>query len=176
MVPVSCRYDAVLFSLLEQSCTVFVSVYRSLHTNHPHRSFRVCGTKRECESAVNSKRPVNLDLGKFHFPLPAITSILHRISGIIIFVGVAFLLYGLQLSLSGEEGFSRVSELLDSFLAKLITWGILSALLYHLVAGIKHLFMDAGIGEGLESGRLAAKITLVVSVILIIWAGVWVWA
>ncbi|MEP4468636.1 succinate dehydrogenase, cytochrome b556 subunit, partial [Marinobacter alexandrii] len=84
---------------------------------------------------MNSKRPVNLDLGKFHFPLPAITSILHRISGIIIFVGVAFMLYGLQLSLSGEEGFSRVSDLLDSFLAKLITWGILSALLYHLVAG-----------------------------------------
>jgi len=125
---------------------------------------------------VNSKRPVNLDLGKFHFPLPAITSILHRISGIIIFVGVAFLMYGLDLSLSGEDGFNRVNELLDSFLAKLITWGIMSALLYHLVAGIKHLLMDAGVGEELESGRLAAKITLVVSIVLIILAGVWVWA
>ena len=120
---------------------------------------------------MNSKRPVNLDLGKFHFPLPAITSILHRVSGIIIFVGVAFMLYGLQLSLSGEEGFSRVS----GFLAKLITWGILSALLYHLVAGIKHLLMDMGIGEELESGRLAAKATVVISVILILLAGVWVW-
>ncbi|WP_372963928.1 succinate dehydrogenase, cytochrome b556 subunit [Marinobacter sp.] len=125
---------------------------------------------------MNSKRPVNLDLGKFHFPLPAITSILHRISGIIIFVGVAFLMYGLDLSLSGEDGFNRVNELLNSFLAKLITWGILSALLYHLVAGIKHLLMDAGIGEELESGRLAAKTTLVVSIVLIILAGVWVWA
>jgi len=125
---------------------------------------------------VNSKRPVNLDLGKFHFPLPAITSILHRISGIIIFVGVAFLMYGLDLSLSGEDGFNRVNELLESFLAKLIIWGILSALLYHLVAGIKHLLMDAGIAEELESGRLAAKITLVVSIVLIILAGVWVWA
>jgi len=85
---------------------------------------------------VNTKRPVNLDLSKFHFPLPAITSILHRISGIIIFIGVAFMLYGLELSLSGEAGFSQISDLLDSFLAKLITWGILSALLYHLVAGI----------------------------------------
>ncbi|ERP92279.1 succinate dehydrogenase [Marinobacter sp. ES-1] len=125
---------------------------------------------------MNSKRPVNLDLGKFHFPLPAITSILHRISGIIIFVGVAFLMYGLDLSLSGEDGFNRVNELLDSFLAKLIIWGILSALLYHLAAGIKHLLMDAGIAEELESGRLAAKITLVVSIVLIILAGVWVWA
>ncbi|GGC77920.1 succinate dehydrogenase, cytochrome b556 subunit [Marinobacter halophilus] len=124
---------------------------------------------------MNSKRPVNLDLGKFHFPLPAITSILHRVSGIIIFVGVAFLLYGLDLSLSGEDGYARVSELLDSFLAKLIIWGILSALLYHLVAGIKHLLMDMGIAEELESGLLASKITIVVSIVLIILAGVWVW-
>ncbi|GGY66638.1 hypothetical protein GCM10007071_11890 [Marinobacter zhanjiangensis] len=91
------------------------------------------------------------------------------------FVGVAFLLYGLDLSLSGENGFNRVNELLDSFLAKLIIWGILSALLYHLVAGIKHLLMDMGIGEELQSGRLAAKLTLVISVILIILAGVWIW-
>ncbi|WP_328189838.1 succinate dehydrogenase, cytochrome b556 subunit [Marinobacter sp. OP 3.4] len=124
---------------------------------------------------MNSKRPVNLDLGKFHFPLPAITSILHRISGVILFVGIAFLLYGLDVSLSGEAGFNRVNELLDSFLAKLIIWGILSALLYHLVAGIKHLLMDMGIGEELHSGRLAAKLTVVISVILIILAGVWVW-
>ena len=125
---------------------------------------------------MNSKRPVNLDLGKFHFPLPAITSILHRVSGIIIFVGVAFLLYGLDLSLSGEEGFGRVSDLLNSFFAKLIVWGILSALLYHLVAGIKHLLMDMGIGEELESGRIAAKATLAIAIILILLAGVWVWA
>ncbi|GHD47532.1 hypothetical protein GCM10008110_15570 [Marinobacter persicus] len=84
-------------------------------------------------------------------------------------------MYGLELSLTGESGFNRVSELLDSFLAKLITWGILSALLYHLVAGIKHLLMDMGIGEELQSGRAAAKITVVVSVILILLAGVWVW-
>ncbi|HEA54143.1 hypothetical protein LCGC14_0845160 [marine sediment metagenome] len=125
---------------------------------------------------MNSKRPVNLDLGKFHFPLPAITSILHRVSGIIIFVGVAFMLYGLQLSLSGEEGFSQVSELLNSFFAKLIIWGIMSALLYHLVAGIKHLLMDMGVAEELESGRVAAKITIAVSVVLIVLAGVWIWA
>ncbi|MDX1799402.1 MAG: succinate dehydrogenase, cytochrome b556 subunit [Marinobacter sp.] len=124
---------------------------------------------------MNSKRPVNLDLGSFHFPLPAITSILHRISGIIIFIGIAFMLYGLDLSLSGEEGFGRVNELLDSFLAKLIVWGILSGLLYHLVAGIKHLIMDMGIGETLEGGRLAAKATVAVSVVLIVLAGVWIW-
>ena len=162
-------------ALLNQSVVGFVPVIRSFTYQPSAAGLRLRGTKRECESAVNSKRPVNLDLGKFHFPLPAITSILHRISGIIIFVGVAFLMYGLDLSLSGEDGFNRVNELLDSFLAKLIIWGILSALLYHLVAGIKHLLMDMGIGEELKSGRLAAKLTVVISVILIILAGVWVW-
>lgn len=124
---------------------------------------------------MDTKRPVNLDLGKFHFPLPAITSILHRVSGILLFVAVAFLLYGLQLSLSGEEGFNEVMALMDSVLAKLIVWGILSALAYHFVAGIRHLLMDIDVGETLEGGRLGAKLTIVFSVILIILAGVWVW-
>jgi len=52
----------------------------------------------------------------------------------------------------------------------------LSALLYHLVAGTKHLLMDMGIGEELESGLVAAKVTLAVAIILIVLAGVWIWA
>lgn len=124
---------------------------------------------------MNNKRPVNLDLGKFHFPLPAITSILHRISGVLLFIGVGFLLYGLHLSLSGEEGFAAVQQVMQSFLARLIVWGILSSLAYHLVAGVRHLIMDLGIGETLEGGRLGSQIVIVVSVILIVLAGVWVW-
>lgn len=124
---------------------------------------------------MNSKRPVNLDLSKFHFPLPAITSILHRISGIIVFIGIAILLCFLGLSLSGEAGFNDVAGLMDHFLVKLILWGILSGLAYHLIAGVKHLIADFGIGEELESARLAAKATLVVSVIVIVLLGVWIW-
>ena len=124
---------------------------------------------------MNSKRPVNLDLTKFHFPLPAITSILHRISGVIVFIGIGFLLWGFDLSLSGEESFNALKETMQGFLPKLILWGILSALLYHFVAGIRHLLMDMGIGESLEGGRLGARILLVVAVILIVLAGVWIW-
>ena len=124
---------------------------------------------------MNNKRPVNLDLGKFHFPLPAITSILHRITGVLIFIGLAFLLYGLDLSLSGEEGFAAVQSIMDGFFAKLIVWGILSALAYHLVTGIRHMVMEAGIGETLEGGVLGAKLVIAVSVILIVLLGVWVW-
>jgi succinate dehydrogenase / fumarate reductase cytochrome b subunit len=124
---------------------------------------------------VNNKRPVNLDLRKFHFPLPAITSILHRATGVLIFIGMAFLLYGLDLSLSGEEGFAAVQAIMDGFFAKLIVWGILSALAYHLVAGIRHMLMDAGLGETLQGGVLGSKLIIAVSVILIVLLGVWVW-
>lgn len=124
---------------------------------------------------MNNKRPVNLDLRKFHFPLPAITSILHRISGILIFIGLAFLLYWLDLSLSGEEGFAAVQSILDGFFARLVAWGTLSALAYHLVAGIRHILMDAGIGESLEGGQLGAKLVVAISVVLIVLLGVWIW-
>lgn len=124
---------------------------------------------------MNSKRPVNLDLTKFHFPLPAITSILHRISGVILFVAMAFLLWALDMSLESEREFNELLSITDGFFAKLVLWGMLSALAYHFVAGIKHLVMDAGIGESLEGGRLASKVVVVASVVLILLAGVWVW-
>jgi succinate dehydrogenase / fumarate reductase cytochrome b subunit len=124
---------------------------------------------------VNKKRPVNLDLTKFRFPLPAITSIIHRVTGVALFFGVAFLLYALDLSLESEQGFASVVGCLDSALAKLILWGIVSALLYHLVAGTKHLLMDLEIGDTLKGGILGAKITIVVSVVLILLSGVWIW-
>jgi succinate dehydrogenase / fumarate reductase cytochrome b subunit len=124
---------------------------------------------------VNSQRPVNLDLRTIKLPVTAYTSILHRISGVILFLGIAVLLFALDKSLASEEGFEQVKACLASPLAKLVIWGLLSALLYHLVAGVRHLIMDLGIGETLEGGKLGSKIVLVVSALLIVLAGVWVW-
>ncbi|RJX80872.1 succinate dehydrogenase, cytochrome b556 subunit [Pseudomonas sp. LS-2] len=124
---------------------------------------------------MNSQRPVNLDLRTIKLPVTAYTSILHRISGVILFVGIAIMLYALDKSLSSEEGFAAVKAGLTSPLAKLVIWGLLSALLYHLVAGIRHLIMDAGIGETLEGGKLGSKIVIAVSVVVIVLAGVWIW-
>ena len=124
---------------------------------------------------MNSQRPVNLDLRTIKLPITAYTSILHRISGVILFVGLIVMLYALDKSLASEQGFKEVQECLSSPLAKLVTWGLLSALLYHLVAGIRHLIMDMGIGETLEGGKLGSKIVLVVSTIVIVLLGVWIW-
>ncbi|WP_407310589.1 succinate dehydrogenase, cytochrome b556 subunit [Pseudomonas sp. nanlin1] len=124
---------------------------------------------------MKSQRPVNLDLRTIKLPVTAYTSILHRISGVILFLGIAIMLYALGTSLDSQEGFDDVKAWMTSPLAKLVIWGLLSALLYHLVAGIRHLIMDSGIGETLEGGKLGSKIVLAVSVVLIVLAGVWIW-
>ena len=125
---------------------------------------------------MNKKRPVNLDLQTIKLPLPAVTSILHRVTGVALFFGAIFAMYLLSLSLDSQSGFDAASDLLrDSFLAKLIAWGFVSALLYHLVAGVKHLIMDLGYCEELESGQLAAKVTLILGGVLVLLAGVWIW-
>lgn len=124
---------------------------------------------------MNKKRPVNLDIGTIQLPLAALTSITHRISGVIVFVGIAILLYLFDVSLASEADFNSLSAISSSLLSKFIVWGILTALAYHMVAGCKHLLMDMGIGETKEGGPLAAKITLVVSVVLAVLIGVWLW-
>ncbi|WP_221794767.1 succinate dehydrogenase, cytochrome b556 subunit [Oceanobacter mangrovi] len=124
---------------------------------------------------MNSNRPTNLDLSTIELPLPAKASIIHRISGFILFFAVAFMLTALATSLESEQGFESLVGAFDNGLVKFIAWGILSALGYHFVAGIKHLLMDMGIGETKESGRTGAIITLVLGVVVIVLAGVWVW-
>jgi succinate dehydrogenase / fumarate reductase cytochrome b subunit len=94
---------------------------------------------------------------------------------VILFVGLVIMLYALDKSLSSAEGFGEVKAWLTSPLAKLVIWALLSALLYHLVAGVRHLIMDAGIGETLEGGKLGSKIVIAVSVVVIVLAGVWIW-
>lgn len=124
---------------------------------------------------VKDNRPKNLELQTLHFPLPAITSILHRISGVIIFVGIAILLFLLAESLRSEQGFGNVQQWLTSPLVKFVVWAVLAGLLYHLIAGIKHLIMDTGVGETLQGGINGARLVIIISVIAIIAAGVWIW-
>lgn len=123
----------------------------------------------------SNRRPKNLDLTTIKFPLPALTSITHRVSGVILFVAVAFMLCALASSLESQASFDELKSVMNGGLAKFITWGILSALGYHFVAGIKHLLMDLGVGETKESGKVGAIITFVLAAIVIVLAGVWVW-
>ena len=125
--------------------------------------------------ALSSERPVNLDLTTFRFPITAIASILHRVAGVILFFGSFILMALLGMSLENEAGFADTLALLENGFVSFIVWGVLAALAYHFVAGVKHLFMDMGYGETLESGRLFAKVSIAVASILIVSAAVWVW-
>lgn len=130
----------------------------------------------KCEYAVKSQRPVNLDLTTIKLPVTAYASILHRISGAILFFGIIILLWGLDKSLTSAEGFAEVKECLSGGFAKLVIWGLMSALLYHLVAGVRHILMDLGLaGDTLEAGKLGAKAVLIIAAVLIVLAGVWIW-
>ncbi|MBU2863198.1 succinate dehydrogenase, cytochrome b556 subunit [Reinekea forsetii] len=124
---------------------------------------------------MKNTRPVNLDLSKFRFPVTALASITHRVAGVILFVAIAFVLWALTKSLESKDGFEQVSQVMTHPLAKFVTWGILSAIAYHFIAGIKHLLMDAGFFETLETGPVASKVVFVLAAIAILSLGVWVW-
>ena len=101
---------------------------------------------------MKDNRPVNLDINTIQLPITAYASILHRVSGVASFFGVAVLLFLLDYSLESAESFSQAQELLASNIAvKIIIWLVLCGFIYHSCAGIKHLIMDLGIGETLET-------------------------
>ncbi|MDO6705021.1 MULTISPECIES: succinate dehydrogenase cytochrome b556 subunit [unclassified Photobacterium] len=124
---------------------------------------------------VNKTRPVNLDLQTIRFPLTAISSILHRVSGVITFVSLAILLWLLNLSLSSPQGFEQAAAITDSYFVKFILWGVLTALFYHIVLGIRHLIMEFGYFEELESGTKSAKISFAIVAVMAVFAGGLVW-
>jgi succinate dehydrogenase / fumarate reductase cytochrome b subunit len=124
---------------------------------------------------MKTERPVDIVLTTFYWPLAAIASITHRITGVALFVAIAFMLYILDLALSSPEGFASAQALMGEPLAKLVAWGILALLIYHTVAGVKHLFLDFDIGDTLEGAKRAAQVVIVTSVVLIVLAGVWIW-
>jgi succinate dehydrogenase / fumarate reductase cytochrome b subunit len=125
---------------------------------------------------VKDNRPVNLDIGTIKLPITSYVSILHRVSGVAIFAGVAILLWLLEGSLESAESFLQTKALLvDNIIMKGLVWLVLCGFIYHSIAGVKHLIMDMGIGETLEGGKKGAQIVLVVSVVLMLLAGVWIW-
>ena len=121
------------------------------------------------------QRPVYLNLLQIRQPLPAIVSVLHRISGVILFLLLPFLLWLLAKSLTSEAAFDALKQPLAHPVLRFFIWVVLSALIYHLVAGIRHLLMDMGIGETLKGGRIGAYLVLVISIIFIIFAGISLW-
>lgn len=124
---------------------------------------------------VNKKRPINLDLSSLKFPPMAIASILHRISGVLIFLLFPVILFILSHSLQSEDSFAQTKMILTNPYYKLVLWAFGASMIYHVIAGIRHLIMDMGFGESLGAGRMSAVLIIVLAVILTIFLGIWIW-
>ena len=124
---------------------------------------------------MNDNRPVNLDLATMRFPVMAIASIFHRISGIGIFVLLPLMMWYLSTSLESVESFNATKTLLASPMHMIIMWAFLVSIGYHILAGLRHILMDIGWGEDLSSGRNSATVVIVLAIILAILAGIWIW-
>ena len=125
--------------------------------------------------AMTQDRPVNLDLKTIRFPIMAISSIIHRVTGVIMFLGAFVVMALLGMSLQGEQGFQAALDAKSNPLVAFCLWGFVSVLGYHFIAGIKHLAMDLGHFETLESAPAAARFTLIAGAVVVVLSGVWVW-
>ena len=119
-----------------------------------------------------NNRPVFLNLFQFRFPIAAVMSVGHRASGVLMVLALPFLVYILDISLQGEQGFAAAQATLQNGLVKLLLFLMLWALLHHLLAGIRFLFIDFDIGVDKESGRRSAIAVMIAAPILAIILGV----
>ncbi len=122
------------------------------------------------------KRPKHLELWKIRLPVPGIVSILHRVSGAVMFlVLIPLLLTLLDNSLASQESFEDLRFQLGSPLVKLVVLGLAWSFLHHFFAGIRYLLLDLHIGIDLPTTRLWSKAVLVVSGILTLLVAVALW-
>ena len=110
------------------------------------------------------------DLPSYRLPPAGWVSILHRISGALMFVLLPFIIWMFDTSVSSEYSFARFSSAfnnglwrLPAVLVKLVTLALIWAYLHHLIAGLRHVYMDVNHAVSKEFGRSSALFTLVLS-------------
>ena len=115
---------------------------------------------------MQKKRPKHLDIGQIRLPVPGIVSILHRISGVVLFLFLPVFIYLLSGSLSSAADFETYQAVVGHPLVKLVLIGLLWAFLHHLLAGIRYLMLDLNLGWDLPAARRSAGIVLFASLAL----------
>lgn len=105
-------------------------------------------------------------LASYRLPLAGLISILHRVSGAILFLLLPFVLYLLEQSLRSEISFEYFKGITSGWLVKCILLGLSWAYLHHFCAGVRHLFMDMHIGIEKDSARHSSVVVLAVSLSL----------
>ena len=103
-------------------------------------------------------------IAKYRLPLAGLVSILHRISGLLMFLFLPFLLCLLDQSLASENTFNSIREWSQSVVVKLIILALVWAYLHHFFAGLRHVAMDVHLGLGKDSARHSAVGVLLISI------------
>jgi succinate dehydrogenase / fumarate reductase cytochrome b subunit len=128
------------------------------------------------QSILLKKRPKHLDLAKIRLPVPGVVSILHRITGAVMFlVLIPLILLLLDRSLASQESFEDLRFQLDNPFLKLILLGFMWAFLHHFFAGIRYLLLDLHVGIHLKDARFSAKLVLAAGILATLIVGVLVW-
>ncbi len=117
-------------------------------------------------------RPVYLNLLHIHLPLPGWVSILHRVSGALLFAAVPFGAWALSVSLSGEAGFRRMAGTLAHPLVRLLALLLVWSFAHHVFAGLRHLALDAHWGTDLRRARQSSLAVLLAAAVVTL-IGAW---
>jgi succinate dehydrogenase cytochrome b subunit len=125
--------------------------------------------------AAKKKRPVWFDLNLLNLPAPGLLSIFHRVSGAMLFLGLVWLLFLLEMSLSSEAGYAHAKAYLAHPAVKLALLGFLWAYLHHFCAGIRYLFLDIDKGVQLAAARRSSFAVFAVSLALTAIIGARLW-
>ena len=124
---------------------------------------------------AKKQRPIWYNLSPVNLPVPGLVSIFHRVSGILLFLGLLWLLFLLDMSLTSPVGFARFADTMAHPLAKLVMLVLLWAYLHHFCAGIRYLFIDIDMGVGLPAARATSFVVFAASLILTVILGVKLW-
>lgn len=124
---------------------------------------------------MNKKRPKHLALHLIKLPLPGFVSILHRVSGMALFLALPLLLWMLQYSLRSIETYTELMDVLAQPLAKLLMLGLLWAFLHHFCAGLRYLAIDMHWVSNLAQARNSSWVVMFVSLALTVLLGARLW-
>lgn len=111
-------------------------------------------------------RPLSPHLQVYQLPIAAVTSILSRVTSVALVVGLLMITWWLVAAVSGPGAFGWADGLLRSWFGFLVMLGATWALIYHALAGIRHLFYDAGIGLEIEAAQKSSWVIIAASVVL----------
>ncbi|MGE5669023.1 MAG: succinate dehydrogenase, cytochrome b556 subunit [Betaproteobacteria bacterium] len=101
-------------------------------------------------------RPAFFNLLQIQLPVGALTSITHRVTGVLLAAAVPFGVFLLGLSLRGPDGYAQAIAIFDGWMLRATTVVLIWALSHHLLAGLRHLLMDVDVGSSLSMARRSA--------------------